>query len=119
MKYSKEKLAKTLKLDQFPRSATYDPNWVLEKQMDPNALWLTEALSQGMVLQPGMHALDMGCGRAASSIFLAKEFGLQVWATDLWIDASENWDRFVLQGWKAGFSQSMPRRITCPSQAIF
>jgi cyclopropane fatty-acyl-phospholipid synthase-like methyltransferase len=49
---------------------------------------LTEALSQVMTLEPGMRVLDMGCGRAVSSIFLAKEFGLQVWATDLWIAAT-------------------------------
>lgn len=37
-----------------------------------------------------MRVLDLGCGRAKSSIFLAREFGVQVWATDLWISASEN-----------------------------
>ena len=98
MKYSKDELAKILKLDQFPLSASYDPDWVLENQMGPNVLWLTEALSQVMALQPGMRVLDMGCGRAVSSIFLAKEFGLQVWATDLWIDASENWKRVCAAG---------------------
>jgi len=35
----------------------------------------------------------MGCGRAMSSIFLAREFGLQVWANDLWISAADNWER--------------------------
>lgn len=37
--------------------------------------------------------MDLGCGRAMSSIFLAREFGVQVWATDLWIDQDENWKR--------------------------
>jgi len=37
-----------------------------------------------------MRVLDLGCGRASSSIFLRREFGVQVWATDLWISASEN-----------------------------
>jgi cyclopropane fatty-acyl-phospholipid synthase-like methyltransferase len=37
-----------------------------------------------------MRVLDLGCGRAASSIFLRREFDVQVWATDLWFDASEN-----------------------------
>ena len=32
----------------------------------------------------------MGRGRAISSIFLVKEFGVQVLATDLWIKPSEN-----------------------------
>ncbi|MDQ6913097.1 MAG: methyltransferase domain-containing protein [Verrucomicrobiota bacterium] len=40
-----------------------------------------------------MRVLDLGCGRAMSSIFLHREFGVQVWATDLWFDASENLQR--------------------------
>jgi cyclopropane fatty-acyl-phospholipid synthase-like methyltransferase len=46
-----------------------------------------------MDLEPGMRLLDMGCGKALSSIFLAKEFGVQVWANDLWIGATDNWRR--------------------------
>jgi SAM-dependent methyltransferase len=37
-----------------------------------------------------MRVLDLGCGKALSSIFLAREFGAQVWATDLWISATDN-----------------------------
>jgi cyclopropane fatty-acyl-phospholipid synthase-like methyltransferase len=37
--------------------------------------------------------LDLGCGLAASSIFLRREYGVQVWATDLWFGASENLHR--------------------------
>jgi SAM-dependent methyltransferase len=37
--------------------------------------------------------LDLGCGRAMSSVFLRREFGVQVWATDLWFSASENLQR--------------------------
>lgn len=93
MKNTKEELAAHLNLEQYPRSAQYDPQWMLDSWMGPNVLWLTEALSQVMELRPGMRVLDMGCGKAASSIFLAREFGLQVWATDLWLDASANWQR--------------------------
>jgi cyclopropane fatty-acyl-phospholipid synthase-like methyltransferase len=78
---------------QFPRSKKYDLNWMVEDQMGPNVVWLAEALTQVMELKPGMRVLDMGCGKAVSSIFLAKEFGVQVWATDLWIEAGENWQR--------------------------
>jgi SAM-dependent methyltransferase len=91
---SRERLiAEKLRPAGFPRSASYDPNWVLENLMGPNVLWLTESLCDEMELEPGMRVLDLGCGKAVSSIFLAKEFGVQVWATDLWIDARENWRR--------------------------
>jgi cyclopropane fatty-acyl-phospholipid synthase-like methyltransferase len=45
-----------------------------------------------------MRVLDLGCGRASSSIFLRREFGAQVWATDLWINASENFQRICDTG---------------------
>ncbi|MFB9992034.1 SAM-dependent methyltransferase [Deinococcus oregonensis] len=98
MTYNKTELAQGLSLPQYPRAAQYDPDWVLTNLMGPNALWLTEALTQQMKLQPGMRVLDLGCGKAISSIFLAKEFGVQVWATDLWIGATENWERIVAAG---------------------
>jgi SAM-dependent methyltransferase len=40
-----------------------------------------------------MRVLDLGCGRAATSIFLRREFGVEVWATDLWFSATENSQR--------------------------
>jgi SAM-dependent methyltransferase len=96
---SRERLiAEKLKPADFPRSATYDPEWALENLMGPNVLWLAESLSQAMELEAGMRVLDLGCGKAVSSIFFAKEFGVQVWATDLWIDAGENWRRVCEAG---------------------
>ncbi len=85
-------------LPQFPLSAKYDPEWMLENEMGPNAVWLTEWLCNAMKLEPGMRVLDMGCGKAMSSIFLAREFGVEVWATDLWISATENLERIKEAG---------------------
>lgn len=82
-----------LNREEFPRSAKYDPHWVLDNQMGLHPLWLTEWLCQAMPLKAGMRVLDLGCGKALSSIFLAKEYGVQVWATDLWISADENRQR--------------------------
>jgi len=93
MNISKARMAEMLKAEQFPRSAKYDPEWVLKGWMGPNVLWLTEWLCERMELRPGMRVLDMGCGKALSSVFLAKEYGVQVWANDLWISATENWQR--------------------------
>jgi SAM-dependent methyltransferase len=85
-----EQIRHALTVERFPRSAGYDPKWVVDNLMGPNVLWLAEFLSEAMTLAPGMRVLDMGCGKAVSSIFLAKELGVEVWATDLWIPAAEN-----------------------------
>ena len=98
MNISKEKMVKMLETEQFPLSAKYDPEWILENQMGPNVLWLTEWLCQKMDLKPGMRVLDMGCGMALSPVFLAREFGVQVWANDLWISATDNWKRIKKVG---------------------
>jgi SAM-dependent methyltransferase len=77
----------------YPRTSAYDPVWVFLNHMGPNVLWLTEWLTEVLALEPGMRILDLGCGTATSSIFLAREFGAQVWAADLWISPDDNWRR--------------------------
>src|ERR1044072_8980263 len=80
--------------EQFPRASKYHPEWVLANASGgANALWITEWLAEALDLRPGMRVLDLGCGRAMSSIFLRREFGVQVWATDLWFSATENLQR--------------------------
>src|SRR3989454_11969484 len=80
--------------DRFPRASGYHPEWVLAGVSGAaNPLWMTEWLAEGLDLRPGMRVLDLGCGRAMSSVFLRREFGVQVWATDLWFSASENLQR--------------------------
>lgn len=80
--------------EQFPRASTYHPEWIMASVSGgANALWMTEWLAAALDLRPGMRVLDLGCGRASSSIFLRREFGVQVWATDLWFSASENIQR--------------------------
>jgi SAM-dependent methyltransferase len=80
--------------ERFPRSNQYHPEWVATSVSGgANSLWLTEWLTAAMDLRPGMRVLDLGCGRASSSIFLRREFGVEVWATDLWFSASENIQR--------------------------
>jgi SAM-dependent methyltransferase len=77
--------------EQFPRASQYHPEWVIASAGGgANSLWLTEWLAPALDLRPGMRVLDLGCGKASSSVFLHREFGVQVWATDLWISAAEN-----------------------------
>lgn len=84
--------------DRFPRSAGYDRQWVVDSMMGPHPLWLTEWLCSALDLPAGARVLDLGCGKAATSIFLAREFGVRVVAADLWIDPGENWTRIQAAG---------------------
>jgi len=75
--------------DRYPRASRYDPAWLLRLDMGPNPLWLLENLAQDLDLRPGMRVLDLGSGRGATSVFLAREYGVHVVAADWWIGADD------------------------------
>lgn len=77
--------------ERYPLAAQWDPVWQLENMMGTNPLWLTEELLQHLPLQAEQRVLDLGCGKGMSSMFLAKERRVNVWATDLWTDPDETW----------------------------
>ena len=82
--------------DRYPRSLNYDPAWVVSLDMGPHPLWLLENLD--LDLPWGARVLDLGSGRGATSVFLAKEFGAQVTAADWWPPAAEAQQVFEASG---------------------
>ncbi|MEV5342507.1 methyltransferase domain-containing protein [Streptomyces sp. NPDC052676] len=78
-------LSDLIRPDRYPRSSRYDPAWLLDLDMGPNPLWLLEDLARDLDLTPGMRILDLGSGKGATSVFLAREYGAEVVAADLWI----------------------------------
>ena len=84
------RFARAMRHPAYPRASAYDPVWLFRNQMGPNCLWLIEDLARHMALSPGQRVLDLGCGAALTSIFLAREHGVEVWAADLWIDPADN-----------------------------
>lgn len=75
-----------------------DQSFLNENMMGPNAWRMAEELTQDLPLRPGMRVLDLGCGRGLTTIYLAKRFGVEVFALDLWTDPSENYERFQVTG---------------------
>lgn len=70
-------------------------DYLKENMMGPNALIIIKELMNGLSLKKGTRVLDLGCGKGLSTAFLAKEYGVEVFAVDLWICANENYQRFV------------------------
>lgn len=84
--------------DAYPRSAKYDAKWLVDLDMGPHPLWLLEDLAADLDLQPGMRVLDLGSGLGATSVFLAKEYGVTVVAADLWVDPAASNEVFRAEG---------------------
>jgi len=90
----------------FPRIATADYpelseySWEAchQDSLGGGALFLASEMAQKMELKEGMRVLDLGCGRAASSIFLAKHHGATVVAADNWVSPSANWQSVHREG---------------------
>lgn len=81
-------------MNKYFKTKKYDKLFLKENMMGPNSMLILEELVDGLPLKPGMKVLDLGCGKGLTSVFLAKEFGVQVFAVDLWITATDNFKRF-------------------------
>lgn len=82
----------------YPLSEKYSKEFILKNIMGPNPMKLLEELFERERPIEGSVVLDLGCGRGVTSIFMAKEYGLRVFATDLWVSATENKQRFDAVG---------------------
>jgi len=70
-------------MKKYPLTEKYDKDWISKNNMGPNPIMLMEELCEHLDLRPGMKVLDMGCGRGLTSVFLAKEYGVTVFANDI------------------------------------
>ncbi|MGE5398014.1 MAG: SAM-dependent methyltransferase [Chitinophagales bacterium] len=75
-------------------SQKYNMDFIKENIMGPNPIKLAEELLTLHPISQNSVVLDLGCGRGVTSVFMAKEYGLQVFAADLWVSPTENKKRF-------------------------
>ena len=62
-------------------------------------LYLAVNMIRTLRLRPGDLVLDLGCGKGATSVFLAKHHGVHVTALDLWTSAEYLKEKFKVQGY--------------------
>jgi cyclopropane fatty-acyl-phospholipid synthase-like methyltransferase len=75
---------------EYKRTEKYNIDVVNEKIMGPNPLKLEEELMKDNTIKSGSIVMDLGSGQGITSIFLVKEYGFKVYATDLWSNPEEN-----------------------------
>lgn len=75
---------------QYPRSQEYNTPSLMAKIMGPNPIKLEEELLTDCFFPQNAVVCDLGSGQGLTSVFLAKEYGVTVYAADLWSDPEEN-----------------------------
>ena len=66
--------------------------------MGPNAMRISEELASHLNINENMRILDLGCGCGLSTLLITKKYGASVFAADLWISPTENYERFKSLG---------------------
>ena len=77
------------------RNYTKDEIW---RDIGPGGLYLVSLLANELGLRPSSLVLDLGCGSAKSSIYLADNYKVKVVAVDLWSDPTSNASRIESRG---------------------
>lgn len=86
-------------MKKYIKSHEFDSKLIYETIMGPSPLYFAEEICENLKLKKGMRVLDLGCGMGLSSMFIAKEYGVTVYACDWWIGATDNYKRFVKNGY--------------------
>ena len=80
------------------RCDNYKDLFSKEYLMGPNSMRLLDELIEKYPIDRNLKIMDLGCGKGITSFFLSKEFNANVYATDLWCSATDNYEQFKKWG---------------------
>lgn len=100
----------------YPELAGYAREEIYDQTIGGGALYLAAKMARTMRLHPGDIVLDLGCGKGATSIFLARHFGVRVIAVDLWTSATELNAKFAQRGYR---DRIVPLHLDASSELPF
>lgn len=83
---------------EYTKSKRYNTKQFTDRIMGPNPIKLEEELMRFNKTPAGAVVCDLGSGQGVTSVFLAKEYGFTVYASDLWSDPAENQAFFDSEG---------------------
>jgi len=78
--------------DEKNRALLKDTMW------GPNGIRQAEELASHFTITRDLRILDLGSGMGLSALYLAQAYGAEVFATDLFADPTENYERFQSLG---------------------
>lgn len=82
----------------YPLSEKYNTPELMSKIMGPNPIKLEEELLIDNSIPDGATVCDLGSGQGLTSVFLAREYGFNVYASDLWSEPDDNRKFFEAMG---------------------
>lgn len=106
---------RTVERAKYPALDAY-ARYEIWRETGPGGLYLVSLLAGALRLRPGAWVLDLGCGAAESSLYLAEHHGARVVAADLWRDPGENAKKVESRGQR---SNVIPMRLDAAAPLPF
>src|SRR5215208_4217161 len=84
----------------YPELEGYSRDECYQGFFGGGGLYLAVQMARTLRLKPDDIVLDLGCGKGATSIFLAKHYDVHVVALDLWTSAEFLNEKFKAKGYE-------------------
>ena len=76
-------------------------NIINNRLMGPDCTIILNELLEGYENNDEIRILDLGCGKGLTSIYLAEKYkNAEIFAVDLWVEATDNYKFFKEQGYE-------------------